>query len=172
MDFLVDFVSWKLEKLGFKSKINWTFNVFILSNLKKFNYENVKNKKYVHIWANNTSYIIFPWIWIEGWTYNFLELQNISHYLHFKIIVSFHPNMCPTLLTCTISKSCSSKTKKLNYRFLYPNHCFKCLTKRLHSCSNIWPSNHPDTYTFPLSFALLHFNKRCTFYFFILLSKA
>jgi hypothetical protein len=27
---------------------------------KKINYENVKNKKYVHIWANNTSYIIFP----------------------------------------------------------------------------------------------------------------
>jgi len=79
--------------------------------------------------------------------------------------------MCPTLLRCAISKSCSSKTKKIGLS-IFVSHSIifsSGLTKPLHSCSNIWPSKHPHMHTFPLPFALLHFNKRCTLFFFLIL---
>jgi hypothetical protein len=47
IDFWMDFVvgnSNKLQKLGLEGKISWPFNVFTLPNLKKFNFENVKNE--------------------------------------------------------------------------------------------------------------------------------
>ncbi len=52
--FWVDFVdgkSKKLQTLGLEGTINWAFNVFTLPK-----FENVKNKKCVHILAKGTSY--------------------------------------------------------------------------------------------------------------------
>lgn len=80
------------------------------------------------------------------------------------MIVSFRPNIYPTLLKCAISKSCSSKTKK-NELQIFVSHLIifsNGLTKPLHSCSNVWPSKHSQMYTLPLPFAFLHFNRRCT----------
>jgi hypothetical protein len=56
--FWVDFVdgkSNKLQTLGLEGTINWAFNVFTLPNFENFNFENVKNKKCVHILAKGTS---------------------------------------------------------------------------------------------------------------------
>jgi hypothetical protein len=47
----------KLQKLGLEGKFSWPLNVFTLPNLEIFSSKNVKNKKCVHTWANDTSYI-------------------------------------------------------------------------------------------------------------------
>jgi hypothetical protein len=63
IDFGVDFVagdSNKLQKLGLEGKINWALNVFTLSNLNKFNSENVKINECVHTLANCTAYTNIP----------------------------------------------------------------------------------------------------------------
>jgi hypothetical protein len=49
----------KLQKFGLEGKISWPLNVFTLPNFKTFNSENVKNKEYIHTWANGTSYISY-----------------------------------------------------------------------------------------------------------------
>jgi hypothetical protein len=57
--FWVNFVpenSKKLQKLGLEGKIRWALNVCTLPNLKKFNFENVKNEECVHTQANGTRY--------------------------------------------------------------------------------------------------------------------
>jgi hypothetical protein len=59
IDIWMDFVvgnSNKLQKLGLEGKVSWALNVFTLPNLDIFNLENVKNKIYVHTWANDTGY--------------------------------------------------------------------------------------------------------------------
>ncbi len=60
IDFWMDFYvgnSNKLQKLGLEGKISWALDVFTLSNLKFFNFKNVKNENvWVHTWGNNTSY--------------------------------------------------------------------------------------------------------------------
>ncbi len=59
IDFWMDFVvgnSKKLQKLGLERKFSWAFNMFTFPNLEIFNSENVKNKNYVHTWANDMGY--------------------------------------------------------------------------------------------------------------------
>ncbi len=73
IDFWVDFVaenSNELWKLGLERKISWALNVFTLSNLEIFNFENVKNKECVHTWANGTSYTSIYQMW------KFLQFLN------------------------------------------------------------------------------------------------
>ncbi len=59
IEFWMNFVggnSNKLQKLSLEGKISWALNVFTLPNLEIFNSENVKNKIYVHTWANDMGY--------------------------------------------------------------------------------------------------------------------
>ncbi len=55
IDFWVDFVAgnWnKFQKLGLEGKISWALKMYKLLNLESFHCENVRNKEFVHTWAN------------------------------------------------------------------------------------------------------------------------
>jgi hypothetical protein len=77
IDFWVDFLatnSNKLQNLGLEGKIGWLINVFTLLNLEIFSFENVKNQKWVHTWANSTGYTSLEINnWNEFWDFFFFK---------------------------------------------------------------------------------------------------